>query len=101
MEPPVNGRIPFNDIEIIKNGTELETQFHRELTNTGLLLHFHIHTDKRYKDSLLKTMLHRAYALSSTTEAFNEECAELRYSFSGLDSYRIMNNSGKNGRNNE
>ena len=26
-------------------------------------------------DFLLKTMLHSAYALSSTTEAFNEECA--------------------------
>ena len=30
-------------------------------------------------------MLHRAYALSSTTEAFNEECAKLRSSFSRLD----------------
>ena len=68
MELPVNGRIPFIDIEIIKNGTELETQVHKKLINTGLLLHFHIHTDKRYKHFLLKTMLHRAYALSSTTE---------------------------------
>ena len=30
-------------------------------------------------------MLHRAYALSSTTEAFNEECAKLRSIFSCLD----------------
>ena len=30
-------------------------------------------------------MLHRAYALSSTTEAFNEECAKLRSSFSHLN----------------
>ena len=34
---------------------------------------------------LLKTMLHRAHALSSTTEAFNEECAKLRSIFSRLD----------------
>ena len=46
---------------------------------------FHNHTDKRYKAPLLKTMLHRAYALSSTTEAFNEECAKLRSIFSRLD----------------
>ena len=45
------------------------------------------HTDKRYEDSLLKTMLHRAYALSSTTEAFNEECAKLRSILSRLDYY--------------
>ena len=35
--------------------------------------------------TLLKTMLHRAYALSSTTEAFNEECAKLRSIFSRLN----------------
>ena len=30
-------------------------------------------------------MLHRAHALSSTTEAFNEECAKLRSIFSRLN----------------
>ena len=30
-------------------------------------------------------MIHRAYALSSTTEAFNAECAKLRSIFSPLD----------------
>ena len=73
MELPVDDRIPFIGIDIIKNGTKLETRVYRKPTNTGLLLHFHSHTDKRYKDSLLKTMLHHAYALSSTTEAFDEE----------------------------
>ena len=81
MELPVDDRIPF----IGKNGTKLETQVYRKPTNTGLLLHFHSHTDKRYKDSLLKTMLHRAYAQSSTTEAFSEECAKLHSIFSRLD----------------
>ena len=75
MELPVDDRVRFIGIEIIKNGTKLETQVYRKPTNTGLLLHFHSHTDKRYKDSLLKTMLHRAYALSS----------KLRSSFSRLD----------------
>jgi len=50
-----------------------------------LLLHFHSHTDKWYKDSLSRTILHRAYALSSTTEAFNEERFQLRSIFSRLD----------------
>ena len=74
MELPADNMIPFIGIEI-KNGTEFETCVYRKPTNTGLLLHFHSHVDKRYKTSLLKTMLHHAYALSSTTEAFNEECA--------------------------
>ena len=85
MELPVDNKIPFIGIEIVKNGTKLETQFYRKPTNTGLPLHFQSHTDKRYKDSLLKTMIHRAHALSSTTEAFNTECAKLRSIFSRLD----------------
>ena len=84
-ELPVDDRIPFIGIDIIKNGTKLETRVYRKPTNTGLLLHFNSHTDKSYKDSLLKTMLHRAYALSSTTQAFDEECAKLRSIFSQLD----------------
>ena len=77
VELPTDNMIPFIGIEIIKNGTELETCVYRKTTNTSLLLHFHSHVDKRYKTSLLKTMLHCAHALSSTTEAFIEECAKL------------------------
>ena len=72
MELPADNMIPFIGIEIINNGTELETRVYRKPTNTGLLLHFQSHVDKRCKIGLLKTMLHRAYVLSSTTEAFNE-----------------------------
>ena len=52
MELPVDDRIPFIGIDIIKNGTKLETQVYRKPTNACLLLHFHSQTDKRYKDSL-------------------------------------------------
>ena len=68
---------PFN--------AELETHVYRKPTNTGLLLHFQSHVDKHYKTGLLKTLLHRTHALSSTTEAFHEECTKLRSIFSRLD----------------
>ena len=70
MELPADNMIPFIGIEIIKNGTELVIRVYRKPTNTCLLLHF---------------QSHRAYALSSTTEALNEECAKLRSIFSRLD----------------
>ena len=41
------------------------------------LWHIYSHTDKRYEE-----MLHPAHAVSSTTEAFNEEFANLRSIFS-------------------
>ena len=85
MELPVNNKVPFIGIEIVKNRIKLETQVYRKPTNTGLLLHYQSQPDKRYKDSLLKTMIHRAYALSSIKEAFNSECAKLRPIFSRLD----------------
>ena len=68
LELPVSDKIPFIGIEIVKSGTRLETQVYRKPTNPGLLVQFHSHTDKPYKDSLLKTMLHCA------AEAFNLEC---------------------------
>ena len=46
MGTPVDDRIPFICIDIIKNGTKLETRVYRKPTNTGLLLHFNSHTDK-------------------------------------------------------
>ena len=85
MELPSENMIPFIGIQIIKNGTQLETRVYRKPTNTGLLLHFQSNVDKRYKTGLLKIMLHRTHALSSTTEAFNEECAKLHSIFSRLD----------------
>ena len=65
MKLPENAMIPFIGIEIIENGTKI---VYRKATNTGLLLHFKSHTDKRYKVDLFKAMLHRADALSSKTD---------------------------------
>lgn len=72
MELPADNEISFIGMKIIKNGMKTETQVNRNSTNTGLL-HFQSHTDKRYKDCLLKTMIHRADALSAAIKAFNEE----------------------------
>ena len=82
--------IPFIGIEIIKNGTKIETHVYRKATNTGLPLHFKSHTDKRYKVGLLKTMLHRTYVLSPETEAFYPEYDKLRSIFNGLNYSRSL-----------
>ena len=53
-------------------------------TDTGLLLHYHSHVDRRYKRSLLNTMLNRAFKLSSTWKLFHQECERLKEIFSRL-----------------
>ena len=77
--------IPLVGMNITKSGNRLETSVYRKSNNTGLLLHYHSHVDKRYKDCLLATMIHRAYQLSSTPSAFSAQCKKLRSTFLNLD----------------
>ena len=85
MEIAELNTIPFVSKNITKSGNRLETSVYRKSTNTGLLLHYHNRVDKRYKDCLLTTMIHRAYQLSSTPTAFSAECNKLRSIFLNLD----------------
>ena len=77
-------------------GNRLETSVHRKSTNTGLLLHYHSHVDKQYKRCLLSTMINRAYRLSSTPNAFSEECNKFRPTFLNLDYPANLINSSVN-----
>ena len=71
-------------MEVLKRGCRLETGVYRKPTNTGLLLHHHGQVDERYKKSLLKTMLNRAFHLSSTPGSFKSECDHLKVMFTNL-----------------
>ena len=57
MEIAEQNTIPFVGMNITKSGNKLETSVYRKSTNTGLLLHYHSHVNKRYKDCLLTTMI--------------------------------------------
>ena len=52
MELPVDDKIPFIRIEIIKNGKNLETQVKRKSTITGFLLLSYSRTGKHYTEPL-------------------------------------------------
>ena len=65
MELEENGKLPFLGMVIIRNGPRLDMKVYVKPTDTGLLLHYHSHVDIRYKHSLQKTMLNRAFKLSS------------------------------------
>jgi len=84
MELASVNKLPFIGMEILKKGHKLETSVYRKPTNTGLLLHHQSHVDKRYKKSLINTMLNRAFHLSSTWESFVTECDCLKLMFTNL-----------------
>jgi len=76
--------LPFLGMQLLNRSTYIETKVYTRPINTGLLLHHQSHVDERYKRSLIRTMLHRAYRLSSSWSYFNEECERLRRLFSRL-----------------
>ena len=80
MECEVDGKLSFLGMEAIRNDEHFET-VHVKPTNTGLLLHYQSHVDRRYKRSLITTMLNRAFRLSSSWKYFVEECDRLRNVF--------------------
>ena len=84
MEKESNGLLPFLGMQLLNSAPHIETKVYIKPTNTGLLLHCQSHVDMRYKRGLLKTMLGRAYCLSSCWSYFSEECDRLRAVFSWL-----------------
>ena len=68
----------------IKNSTQLDKKVYRKPIDTGLLLHYYSHVDMKYKHSLLRTMLNRAFKLSSTWQFFHQECERLKEIFTRL-----------------
>ena len=84
MELASEGKLPFISMEGLKRGCRLETGVYRKPTNTGLLIHHQSHVDERYKKSLLKTMLNRAFHLSSTPGSFKSKCDHLKVMFTNL-----------------
>lgn len=76
--------IPFIGINVQKQGASFHTSVHHKATDTGLLLHYHSHTDIKYKRSLLRTMITRAFRLSSSWNALHQECEILSNVFKQL-----------------
>ena len=64
-ETECNGMPPFPGIQLLNRSPQIETKVHVKPTNSSLLLHYQSHVDNRYKQGLLRTMLDRAYRLSS------------------------------------
>ena len=85
METENNCMLPFLGVQLLNKSTHIETKVYVKPTNTGLLLQYNSHVDYRYKRSLIKTMLDRAFRLSSNWLFFSEECDRLKLLFSCLE----------------
>ena len=73
--------LPFLGTQFFNRSSRLETKVYVKPTNTGLLLHYKSHANARYKRALPKTILDRAFRLSSNWSYFSEECDRLKLPF--------------------
>ena len=85
MEIENDRMLPFLGTQLLNKSNHVETKVYAKPTNSGLLLHYKSHVDDRYKRGLLKTMLDRAFRLSSNWTYFSEECDRLKLLFSRLE----------------
>ena len=70
LETEVEGKLPFLDILVQKQGNTLNTQIYRKQTDTGLLTNFGSFTSFGYKVGLIKTLIDRVYKINNTWEGF-------------------------------
>ena len=87
MEIENDGMLMFLGTQqlLLNKSTHIQTKIYVKPTNTGLLLHYKSHVDDCYKRGLLKTVLDRAFCLSSNWSYFFEEFDRLKLVFSRLD----------------
>ena len=79
-----NHILPFIGINLRNTGDCISTSVYRKPTDKGQLLHFHSHTDSRYKKAIIKTMLVRAFRVCSSWTEFHNECLYLERVFTKL-----------------
>ena len=72
-----NGVLNFLDVEISKNNNEFTTSIYRKPTFTGLMMNFLSFSPFKYKINLIKTLIHRAYYISSSFLNIHREFAKI------------------------
>ena len=74
--------LPFLDVEIsITQSETFSTKVYRKPTNTNVLMHHQAVAPTKWKTSIIRCFLNRAYRLSSTEELYNCEVDNIRRIF--------------------
>ena len=79
--------ISFLDILIICSGQKIETRIYRKSTNTDIYIHWDSYAPSSWKRSTRKTLIMRAYTISSNDSYLKLELRYLRKVFHDRDGY--------------
>ena len=87
-EKEKNNRLAFLDILLHKINNTVLTSVHTKDTSTGECINFNCLCPEKYKLSVIKTLLHRAFTVSSNWEIFHQEIENIKQ--------RLVNNNFPN-----
>ena len=71
IEVEQDGKIPFLDMLLIRDGKKLSSTWYCKPTDTGLVMNFHALAPRRYKRSVVSSFVYRIHRACSTWENFH------------------------------
>jgi putative heme iron utilization protein len=80
-EIEIEGKLPFLDMQIDRNGSVMTTSIYRKSTFTGVYSHFQSFLPSVYKMGLLSTLLFRYFSICSTYALFHLEVVKFKEIF--------------------
>ena len=82
--------IPFLDILIrMTENREIETSVYRKVTNTDIYMNWYSHAPFSWKIATLKSLVKRAFLISSKPQFLNEELDHIKETFTKKNDYPI------------
>ena len=66
------GKLPFLDVQLVRNGSSLETSVYRKKTHTDRYLHYNSHHHPRVKVGIVKTLKDRASRICQSSKLRGE-----------------------------
>ena len=87
--------ISFLDVRITRAaGGNLETSVYRKPTHIDICLHWNAHSPTTWKTATVKSLVKRAFSVSSTEAALDSELSRLRRVFTTINNYplKVVNN---------
>ena len=85
MEAESDGKLPFLDVLVTRNGNYLNTSIYRKPTHTDRYLNFHSNHHPRVKSGIIKYLAHRARTICSNEESTHDELEQLQTIFEKND----------------
>ena len=73
--------VPFLDTAISIRNNQFNSKVYRKPTNTGMIMNYHCTAPSKWKVSLIKCFLMRAYRISSDIDNFNSEVKTIKKIF--------------------